>query len=160
MTMKLRFVLFAITVAVIGLSPRLFAADSEVKGSFIGDGKAAKLAFVSAHKGATVANKETVKLVFTERDHSKEKSPNLKAFSGDFGSALVVTIYLDSGRIVGCDVAHEAHAKKPFLALQALTMSDFKNEGGLLSGKFATAGKVETFGQTWEVDLTFRAKLQ
>lgn len=157
--MKRRFVLFATVTALIGFSPHLFAADSEVKGSFIGDGKAAKLAFVSAHKGATIANKETVKLVFTEKDHSKEKSPNLKALAGEFGSALIVTIYPGTGRIIGGDIAHEAHAKKPFLAFQSLTMSDFKNEGGQISGKLATAGKVETFKQTWEADLTFRAKL-
>jgi len=38
-------------------------------------------------------------------------------------------------------------------------MKDFKNEGGQISGRIATAGKVETFKQTWEVDLTFRTKL-
>jgi hypothetical protein len=157
--MKRRFVLFATVIAVIGSSTRLFAVDSEVKGSFIGDGKPAKLAFVSAHKGAMIANKETIKLVFTEKDHSKEKSPNLKALAGEFGSALIVTLYPDNGRIIGGDVAHEAHAQKPFVAFQALTMSDFKNEGGQISGRLATAGKVEIFKQTWEADITFRTKL-
>ena len=98
-------------------------------------------------------------LVFTEKDHSKEKRPDIRASFGDFGSALIITIYPDTGKIAGCDVAHEAHSKKPFNSLGSIEMKDFKNEGGQLSGKIATAGQVETFKQTWEVDLTFRAKL-
>jgi hypothetical protein len=157
--MKLRISLLAIWIATIGLCPRLFAADSDVKGSFIGDGKPAKLAFVSALKGTTLADEETVMLVFTEKDHSKEKRPDMKASFGDFGSALIITLYPDTGKIVGCDVAHEAQSKKPFSSLGSIEMKDFKNEGGQISGKIVTAGKVETFKQTWEVDLTFRAKL-
>lgn len=157
--MKWRILLLTTCLAAVAFCPPLFAADSEVKGSFTGDGKASKLAFVSAHKGTTLADKETVMLVFTEKDHSKEKRPDMKASFGDFGSALIITIYPDTGKIVGCEVAHEAHAKKPFSSLGSLEMTDFKNEGGQLSGKLATAGKVETFKQTWEVDLTFRAKL-
>lgn len=154
--MRLRFSLFATLVAGIAFCPQLRGADAEVKGSFTGAGKAAKLAFVSAHKGTTLADKETVMLVFTEKDHSKEKRPDMKASFGDFGSALIITIYPDTGKIVGCEVAHEAHAKKPFSSLGLIEMSEFKNESGQLSGKIATAGKVETFKQTWEVDLTFR----
>jgi len=37
-------------------------------------------------------------------------------------------------------------------------MSNFKNEGGQLSGRIATTSKVEAFKQTWEVDLTFKVK--
>jgi hypothetical protein len=37
-------------------------------------------------------------------------------------------------------------------------MSEFKNENGQISGKLITDGKAEAFGETWEVNLTFRAK--
>jgi hypothetical protein len=37
-------------------------------------------------------------------------------------------------------------------------MSDFKNEGGQISGKLVTDGKQEAFGQTREVNLFSRLK--
>jgi len=37
-------------------------------------------------------------------------------------------------------------------------MTDFKNEGGQISGKLATEGKQEAFEQTWEVNLVFKTK--
>jgi hypothetical protein len=57
---------------------------------FKGDGKAANLAFVSAHKGEPLADKETTMLVFTEKDHSKDKRPDIKASFGSYGSALII----------------------------------------------------------------------
>jgi len=38
-------------------------------------------------------------------------------------------------------------------------MSEFKNENGQISGKLVTDGKQEAFGQTWEVNLTFKTKV-
>ena len=84
--MKLRPFPNPILFEVIGLCPRVLAADSEVEDSFIGDRKTARLAFVSADKGTTLADKETGMLVFTEKDHSKEKRPDIMASFGDFGS--------------------------------------------------------------------------
>ena len=40
----------------------------------------------------------------------------------------------------------------------SIKMSEFKNEGGQLSGRLVTDGKQEAFDQTWEVDLTFKTK--
>ena len=77
---------------------------------------------------------------------------------GKFGSSIIITIFPDSGRIVGCEVAHDAHQKKPFSSLGSLEMVDYSNEDGQLSGKIATREKVTTFGQSWEVGLTFKAK--
>jgi len=37
-------------------------------------------------------------------------------------------------------------------------MSEFKNEGGQISGKIVTDGKAEAFGRTWEVNLIFKTK--
>ena len=157
--MRLRLIFFALLGLTVAFATRAAAAaDAEVKGTFNGDGKPATLAFVTAYKDTKLADKETVLLVFTEKDHSKEKKPNLKAAFGDFGSALLITIYPDTGKIVGCDVAHAAHKQKPFTSLGSIEMKDFKNEGGVLSGRIVTDGKVDTFKQTWEVDLTFRVK--
>jgi uncharacterized protein (TIGR03000 family) len=131
-------------------------ADSTVSGVFKGNGKEAKLAFASATKGEPFAGDQTIVLVFTEQDHSKEKKPQMKAGFGDFGSALIVTV-TPEGKIVGSEVAHAAHNKGTFSAIGDLKSSDFKIADGKIRGKLATDGEVKTFGQTWEVNLKFQA---
>jgi hypothetical protein len=150
-------IFFAIVVAFLSVR-QLDAADSEVSGVFKGNDQPAKLAFVSAQKGAPIAGKETIKLVFTERDHAKDERSDLKALFGDYGSALVIGIEPD-GKVVTCDIAHEALKQKPISSPSSAKMSDFKKEGGQISGKLATDGKQEAFGQTWEVNLIFKTRV-
>jgi hypothetical protein len=133
------------------------AADLEVSGVFDGNGQPAKLAFVSAHNGRPVAGKETIKLVFTEQDHSKDANADLKALAGDYGSALIIGIQPD-GKVVTCDITHQAFKQKPISSPSSIKMSEFKNEHGQLSGELATDGKQEAFGEMWEVKLTFKTK--
>jgi hypothetical protein len=133
------------------------ASDSDVSGIFKGNDQPAKLGFVSAHKARPVGGKETIKLVFTEKDHSQDTEADLKALFGHYGSALVVGIQPD-GKIVTCDVAHEALKQKPISSPTAAKMSDFKNEGSQISGKIVSDGRQEAFGQTWEINLIFKTK--
>ena len=142
----------------LALSPMATAAYAEVSGTFTGDDQPAKLAYVSARAGTMLDDKATVLLVFTEKSHSKDKRPDLGAMFGKHGSALVVTIFADDGRVASCEVAHQAHGNEPFSSTGSVALTDFKNEGGQLSGRLATARPVETFGKTWQVDLTFEAK--
>ncbi|PYJ41426.1 MAG: hypothetical protein DME86_08625 [Verrucomicrobia bacterium] len=130
-----RLIIFSV-LAVVVLNPaQTGAADSEVSGVFKGNDQPAKLAFVSAHNGTPVAGKETIKLVFTEKDHSKDERPDLKALFGDYGSALVIGIE-PNGKVVTCDVAHEAHKQKPISSpassqderLQEPGWSDFRKD--------------------------------
>ena len=144
-------------VVVVAGATQLIAVDSEVSGIFKGNDQPAKLAFVSARKGTPLRGQDTIKLVFSEKDHPKDEKADLKALFGDYGSALVIGIQLD-GKVVTCDVRHEAHKQKPISSPASVKMSDFKNENGQLSGKLATDGKTEAFGETWEVNLTFRTK--
>ena len=152
-----RLVIFSAIVVAFLSTGQLDAADSEVSGVFKGNDPPAKLAFVSAQKGAAIAGKETIKLVFTEKDHAKDEHPDLKALFGDYGSALIIGIQPD-GKVVTCDIAHEALKQKPISSPSSVMMSDFKNEGGQISGKLVTDGKQEAFGQTWEVNLIFKTK--
>ena len=145
-----------LVVVVLGAA-QLIAADSEVSGIFKGNDQPAKLAFVSARKVTPLRGQETVKLVFTEKDHSKDEQAALKALFGDYGSALVIGIQLD-GKVVTCDVRHGAHKQKPISSPTSVKMSEFKNENGQLSGKLTTDGTSEAFGETWEVNLTFKTK--
>jgi hypothetical protein len=148
----------ALLVAALAFTTSLSAADdNSVSGVFKGNGKEAKLTFVSARKGEPFADKPTIVLVFTEKDHSKEKKPDVKAGFGDFGSALIITVNPE-GKIVGCVVAHSALKKSGFSSVGDTTMSDFKLEGGKIQGKIATKGEQKTFGETWEVDIKFQTK--
>jgi hypothetical protein len=136
------------------------AADDKekpVSGTFKGNGQEAKLAHVSAHKGEPSNDKPTIVLVFTEQDHSKDNKPHIAAGFGKFGSALIVTVTHDGG-VVGCEVAHSAHEKSGFSSLGTMKTSDFKLADGKVKGKLATDGEVDTFGQKWEVKLTFQVK--
>ena len=152
-----RLVIFSAIVVAFLSARQLDAADSEVNGVFKGNDQSAKLVFVSAYKGTPVSGKETIKLVLTEKDHSKDERADLKALFGDYGSALIIGIQPD-GKVVTCDIAHEALKQKPISSPSSVKMSDFKNEGGQISGKLVTDGKQEAFGQTWEVNLIFKAK--
>jgi len=152
-----RVVILPVVAVALVSAAQLRAADSEVSGIFKGNDQPAKLMFVSAHKGTPVAGKDTIKLVFTEKDHAKNERPDLKALFGDYGSALMIGIQPD-GKVVTCDIAHEALKQKPISSPSSVKMSDFKNEGGQISGKLATDGKQEAFGQTWEVNLVFKTK--
>src|SRR6266436_2578729 len=152
-----RVVIFSVVALALVSAAQLRAADSEVSGIFKGNDQPAKLMFVSAHKGTPVAGKDTIKLVFTEKNHAKDERPDLKALFGDYGGALMIGIQPD-GKVVTCDIAHEALKQKPISSPSSVKMSDFKNEGGQISGKLATDGKQEAFGQTWEVNLVFKTK--
>jgi len=150
--------LLAVFFALLLNPVRLSAADAEVSGVFNGNDQPAKLAFVSAEKDSAIGGKEMIRLVFTEKDHSKDSPAALKALFGDYGSALVVGIQPD-GTVMTCDIRHEAHKQKPISSPASIKMSDFKNEAGKISGKIATPGKQQAFDQTWEVNLTFKAKM-
>ena len=76
-----RLVIFS-AVVLLGAA-KIGATDLEVSGVFKGNDQPAKLTFVSAHKGMPFADKDTMKLIFTEKDHSKDERPDLKALFGD-----------------------------------------------------------------------------
>jgi hypothetical protein len=145
---------FGVVAAASSLSA---AGDEPVSGVFKGNGKDAKLAYVSTRKGEPFADKPTVIITFTEKDHSKEKKPDIKAGFGDFGSALIITIN-EEGRIIGCVVTHNDHEKKGFSSVGDIKMSAFKVNDRMMQGKIATDGEQKTFGQTWEVDIRFQVK--
>jgi hypothetical protein len=134
-----------------------FADENTVSGTFKGNGKEAKLAYITAKKGEPFADKPTIILVMTEKDHSKDAKPDFNAGFGKFGSALILTIHPD-GKIIGCQVVHAAHQRSGFSSVGNINMTDFKIADGKITGKVATDGEVKTFGETWEVKLELKAK--
>src|SRR6476659_7358682 len=129
-----------------------------VMGIFKGNGKDAKLAYVSARWTEPFDGKPGILLVFTEKDHSKNKKPDFDASFGKVGSALVISVFED-GRIYSCQVAHSAHKKQGFSSVGNIEMSDFNFADGKVEGEVTTNGQLDTFGETWEVKLKFLAPL-
>jgi hypothetical protein len=129
-----------------------------VTGVFKGNGKEAKLAYVSAHWREPFGDKPSMDLVFTEKDHSKDSKPDLNAAFGRFGSALIISLHED-GSIFGCQVVHSAHQKEGFSSIGSIHTNDFTFENGKVEGELTTDGLVDTFGETWEVKVKFVAPL-
>jgi hypothetical protein len=129
-----------------------------VTGVFKGNGKDAKLAHVSAHWREPFNNQPSIVLVFTEKDHSKDKKPDFDAGFGKFGSALIISLNED-GEIFGCQVVHTAHQKQGFSSIGQIKTNNFQFADGQVQGELTTDGQAEVFGETWEVNLKFVAPL-
>jgi hypothetical protein len=127
-----------------------------VTGVFKGNGKEAKIAYVSAHWREPFSGKAGIVLVFTEKDHSKDNKPDFNAAFGKFGSALIISVFED-GDIFGCQVVHSAHKKQGFSSTGQIKTDNFKFGEGKVEGELVTEGQLDTFGETWEVNLKFVA---
>jgi hypothetical protein len=127
-----------------------------VAGKFVGNGKEAKLAFVSAYPREAFADKPSLTIVMTEKDHSKDKKPDFKAGFGDYGNALIISCHED-GSIFGCEVSHSAHSKRGFSSVGSIDFAEFQIAGGQVQGKLRTDGEQEFFGDKWNVDLVVAA---
>jgi hypothetical protein len=125
-----------------------------VSGVFKGNGKEAKLAYLSAHWREPFDGKPGMVLVFTEKDHSKNTKPDFDAAFGKFGSALIIALFED-GTIFSCQVVHSAHKKQGFSSVGRIKTNNFKFEEGKVEGELTTDGEDEFFGDTWEVNLKF-----
>ena len=129
-----------------------------VTGVFKGNGKDAKLTNVSAHWREPFGDKPSIALVFTEKDHSKDKKPDFNAGFGKFGSALVVSLHED-GDIFGCEVAHSALKHQNFSSIGKIQTNNFEYADGKVQGELTTDGPADVFGESWEVNVKFVAPL-
>ena len=129
-----------------------------VTGVFKGNGKDAKLAYVSAHWREPFGDKPSIVLLFTEKDHSKDKKPDFNAGFGKFGSALIVSLH-EEGDIFGCEVAHTALKHQNFSSIGKINTNDFEYADGQVKGELTTDGAADVFGETWEVNVKFVAPL-
>jgi hypothetical protein len=129
------------------------AADPAVSGVFKGNGKPAKIAFVSAIKGEDYLDKPSIDLIFTEKDHSKDAKPKFNAGFGRFGSAIIISIHED-GSIFSCNIAHMAH-RGAFSSIGEAKLEGFKLADGKIEGRLTSGGEKDAFGDKWEVDLKF-----
>jgi hypothetical protein len=134
-------------------------AKPQVTGKFLGNGKPARLAYVSARPGEPFSGKPSIVLIFTEQDHSRDPRPDIGAGFGKFGSALVISVFEEDGGVFGCEVAHSAHGKQPFSSVGNMRMAEYEVGPRSVSGQLTSDGPREFFEKTWDVDLKFAAPL-
>jgi hypothetical protein len=155
-------VLIALFVAGFAIAQTPAKLDPPVKptvsGKFVGNGKNAAIKFVTVEEHEPFSGKEAITLIFTEKDPATAKKPSFDAMFGKLGSALILNVHHDGG-IFGCQVAHSAHQKQGFSSLGEIKMLEFKIAGGNVSGHVSTGKELDTFGEKWEVNLTFAAPL-
>lgn len=142
----------------IALALKQSAFPEEAAGKFIGNGQNAKIAHAWAGPTEKWQGEESYVLVLSAKPATGSKQPDFDAFFGELGSALIVKL-TKSGDIFGTEVYHEALKKKPFSSIGTLKLENYKLEGDVISGRLHTGGADEFFGETWEVDLIFRAKI-
>jgi len=129
-----------------------------VKGTFLGDGKDAKIQYLVVQAREPFSDQAAIRLIFTEKNPSASKKPDFDAAFKRLGSALIISVHKDGG-IFGCEVAHTAHPKSPFSAIGEIKTADFKVTDTHVSGRIITGKELDAFGQKWNVDLTFSAPL-
>lgn len=129
-----------------------------VTGAFNGNGKDAKVNYVSARWTEPFSGETGILLVFTEKDHSKEKKPDNGAMFGKYGNALIISLHED-GSIYSCQVVHNAMKNKGFSSSGSIEATPFTYENGKVEGEITTNGDVDTFGEKWAVKLNFVAPL-
>lgn len=134
------------------------AAKSPVTGKFLGNGKNAALKFVTVVEREPFGDEPAFGLLFTEKDPAKSKKPSFDAMFGELGCALSLSLDYKGG-IFGCEVWHSAHEKKGFSSVGRIKTTDFKIADGNVSGHVSTGGEEDTFGEKWDVDLTFTAAM-
>ena len=110
-----------------------------VNGTFTGNGKDGKLSYVSARWSEPFDGKAGITLLFTEKDHSKDKKPDTDAIFGKFGNALIISLHED-GSIYSCQVVYSALKNKDFSSSGSVYAAPFTYENGKIEGELSTNG--------------------
>ena len=129
-----------------------------VTGTFKGNGRDTNLIHVSARWVEPFSGKTGILLLFTEKNHSGAKKPDVDAMFGKFGNALIISLHED-GDIYSCQVVHNAMKNKGFSSSGSIETTGFIYDAGKVEGELTTNGPVDTFGENWEVKLKFVAPL-
>lgn len=151
--MKRRAVAFA---GIVLLAAAGAAAADSVTGSYVGNGREAKLSHVYVQP-EEFFDVPGWAIVLAEKE-SKSLRPDHEALFDNLGDALVVNIDRE-GTIVGVQICHQALEKKGFSSSGNVKAEDFSIEGGVLRARVTSDGEHEFFGDTWSIDLRIEVTL-
>jgi hypothetical protein len=144
--------------AVAGLVLAGPAFAGEVSGKYIGNGKAARLAYAVVVPHEPWDGEPAYTLVLSAKAPSGSMGADTQATLGELGDALTITV-TRSGKIIGTEVSHQALKKAGFSTVGTIESEGVKIEGGSLSGRFYTTKEQDFFGDKWELDLKAKAAL-
>jgi hypothetical protein len=144
-------------VASLAIAGQVLAAG-QVSGKYVGNGKAAKLAYAVVQSHEPWNGEPAYVLVLSEKDPAASKDADTDAMFGKLGDALSITI-TKSGKMLGAQVCHQSLKKAGFSTSGNIEVEGFKIEGGSLSGRFHTTKEEDFFGDKYELDLTAKAAL-
>ena len=134
------------------------AAAPPFEGHFKANGQDAKLAFLRAVKDDPWMNKPTIRLVFTEKDASKDPNPSMHAQFGKFGDGLSVLIVPDEGDkwdVIGTEFMHSALKHSGASGTGILHIDGVKIDKGEISGHLSTKPGETLFDDKIDIDLRF-----
>lgn len=134
------------------------ARAGQVSGKYVGNGREAKLAFVTVIPHEEFSGEKAWTIVASEKDPKGSKKPDFDAQFGELGDALVISV-TEKGDIFSVQVCHQQLEKAGFSSSGTLQVDDFSLGGGKISGRFFTKGENEFFGDTWSVDLKISGEL-
>lgn len=148
------------TAGLVLLPAQGFAADS-VSGRYVGNGKEAKLGFISAWPRDPFSGKETIVIVLTEKDHAASKKPWFDASFGKFGAALQFTLTRPDARLISTSVGHPALKRSPV----SVSGTGIKAEGVTITadkveGHFFTPKPETFFDDKFEIDVKVSAAIR
>jgi hypothetical protein len=131
------------------------AADS-VTGSFVGNGREAKLEhiYVVPDEFFDVPGWA---IVLSEKESTSER-PDHDAMFNKIGDALVVNIDQE-GTIVGVQVCHQQLERSGFSSAGTVEAKDFSVDNGVLKAHVTSDGEHEFFGDKWQIDLRIEVTL-
>ena len=134
-------------------------AGPAVSGTFTGDGKPATITQVSAYPDEPFDDQPVTAIVFTAKEQVGDaKKVLFSATFGDYGEAIVAKVTPD-GNLIGVDILHPGVQPNGSVSLSGvLTMENYKNSGGEISGRLTSNGDEDVFGHTLNLDLTFHTK--
>jgi hypothetical protein len=144
---------FLVSTASLTLLPRASHAADSISGRFVGNGKDAKLAFVSAYMADGMSGKPAVEVVITEKNHAASKRPGWDADFGKFGSALTIKMHRPDGGVFSCQVAHQDLKRKPFSVIGTIKAVDVSFAGDRIKARFTSNGQDKFFDDVYEVDV-------
>lgn len=130
-----------------------------VSGVFTGNGKPSTLTQVTAHKGEPFDDQPVTELVFTAKDQGADADAEMQAHFGKYGDSVVARVTPD-GNVIGADIRHSGlNMPGGSVSLSGMiSIKDYKNAGGQISGRLTTGGPTDVFGQTFDMNLTFHTK--
>ncbi len=146
--------LFAVILFIAPLSAQ--GDSTAISGSFKGNGQDAKLAHAVAFKGDPYDGKATIEVILSEKAPSSDSSTG-QMMTGKLGNCLILKI-TDDGKLIGTQVYHLTHDKKPFSSIGEIKLTEVKKSDTSIQGKLSTSGEKKFFSQLWQIELSFKAK--